>query len=275
MKSTSVFSIALLVAGAAVATPVNVISPSCLAVMPVVSSNSEVVISVPWVECGASSTNCISVTNFVLTAGLKKCSDEYSSDGDELRWYDDDQHPHTWIVGHNGSWEEITTSYNDVVYPGISPTAQILKQGQALILTRHSPTNTDGTAKTFYLAGQVGTNATVRSTIPGAGYTLVAPPANIVLSPADLTNTTYVACVSGGYAHGDRIYIESNNGVRRFFKYDGRDPSKYPTGGSWGSSSNTLKIDIGRGFWYYRTSNDALTLEWKSATVPHVSYEEE
>lgn len=271
MKSTSVFSVALFVAGVAVAAPVNVTSPSCLAVMPVVSSNSEVVISIPWVECGASSTNCISVTNFVLAANLTAGAN--LSNSDTLRWYGDSSSPQGfWYLKNDTSpahWKPMTDS---ATLDEVSATLPVLRQGQALILTRKSPTNELGVAKTFYLAGQVGTNTTVRSTIPGKGYTLVAPPANIVLSPADLTNTTYVACVSGKYAHGDRIYIESNNGVRRFFKYDGRDPSKYPTGGSWGSSSNTLKIDIGRGFWYYRTSDDALTLEWKSATVPHVSY---
>ena len=259
MKRFSLFASAVLVAGASFAASVDVTDTLCLGVIPVTSSNSEVVISVPWVEVGASSTNCISVTNFVLATGLTAGGLET---GDKLIWYGGEASPKSWYL-KTGSPLPFWKACTDGSVDAPNPDFPAIKQGQALILTRHSPTNTDGTAKTFYLVGQVGTNTTVRTTVAANGYTLVAPPAK---QQINFNNTDHVAAVSGAYAKGDTIYVEVVNGIRRMLKYDGEKwlPSWTPR------TVENATIDVGRGFWYYRKGDSSLTLEWKSGIVPHM-----
>ena len=140
-----------------------------------------------------------------------------------------------------------------------------MRQLSSLILSRHSPTNTDGTAKTFYLVGQVSTNATVKTTVVRARnsntptFTLVAPPItaeSIDLNGADVT--------ASSFSEGDRIYLGVSSGVRAYYEYDG---TKWAP--NWNPSASAV-VYRGQGFWYSRKATTDLTITWNS--VPYVSY---
>ena len=266
----AVFSASILVAGVAFAGVTDVVGDYVIGVMPVsADGKKEVVLSVPWVEEGGLSDG-IAVTNLVKTAGL--------SEGDTLTWYNTSSGKfQCWRVaagtGGTNYWEgvEVTGEAGSSQTP---PTDAALKQGQAIVLTRDE-TETDNR---IYVVGQVGTNATVTTTLPSHDgsadkWYLLAPPVGLT-STVDF-NTC--ASVAGGWVScvGDEITIDvASTGLP--VKYSCADlgaeaePRYVWTSSKYGSS-HAATIPAGRGFWYKRAkaNQDALTITW--AGVPHVS----
>ena len=260
MKVNSLFAV-LLLAGSTFASAVNVVSPACLAVMPVDSTQNPIIIAVPWVQSGASSTNTISITNFVLTANLTAMSGSDAATGDLLQWYDvANKEYKSWVVKNDGGgsasyWDPVQVVASDGSgSKGTNTTAQILKQGDALMLTRRNPT----TSKPVYLVGQVGTNETVEVSITPAAdastpsYTLIAPP----YAESDKVDIASVlSASSGSFSPGDMLILSGSGSGATW------------NGSAWAGAST---IRRGRGVWYKRVGTSALTIQWSS--VPKVTY---
>ncbi len=266
--SVSVFATGLVFAGTTEVTDDYVIG-----VMPVsVPSRTQVVLSIPWVQQGTGAD--IAVSNVVKTAGLTAGTDE-NGEGDVLSWYDTEQGKfQSWrLVKRNGTnyWTAASTTGGGSL-DAIDAAASKLKQGQAIVLS----TTTNTPFSSFYVIGQVGTNATVRTTIAGAGsssakYTLLAPPGALdraldLNSEADfhIINGTIEATATTDTVAKDAIVTDVVNSAPVTYVYCN---SKWRPTYNLTSDSVPAKVPAGCGFWYKRVGAGDLTVEWPAATI--------
>ena len=273
------FASGLLVAGLAFAGTTTITNDYILGVMPVTATGKpQVILSIPWVAEGGV-TNAIAVTNLVKTAGLDV--------GDELAWYDTDKGKYmSWRVGSSvggvSYWEPVTDVSDDSISIAV-PEGMALKQGQALLLQRAHSNNV------VYVVGQVGTNATITTTIKGASnestptYTLLAPPGALgralnLNAYTEGQETKYDLTITGdifatvGNNIGDMIVSEAYKGLTVIYLYNSTYNKWYPSylkesaiGAYTGS-----KIPAGRGFWYKRVGTADLTVSWPAPVVAPV-----
>ncbi len=261
MKTKTVFAASLLLTGAAFAEATTVDSSYVLGVMPVTANGkSQVILSIPWVAEGG--TNTIAVTNLVKTAGLSAGTENYT--GDTLTWYNTAEGKYNqWIVtaGANNVlyWAPVTSVRNDSMYDVPSDNAA-LSQGQAVVLTRKSTSNP------IYVIGQVGTNATISTTISANSWQLLAPPS---ASTSEVDFNT-VASVHGksdwADCVGDEITVDGANGLYKTYKCvdlgESKTTGRYVWTTSMFAASHKAMIPAGRGFWYQRKGNSDVTITW-------------
>ena len=249
MKAKSIFAATLLVAGAAFADSTEVETSYVVGVLPVSATGiytNQVAVSIPWVDEGTGSD--IGITNLVKTAGLPADV--------QLHWFNSTtgyfQH---WTVSNN-QWVPVkdVTSYS--VSESASDVKQ-LKQGGAVLLS----TATGTLPSKIYVVGQVGTNATVTTTVAADSTTLIAPP-QVSTTDYDLNSIGWDWSKVGpsdviivGYAAGFPISY-TNNAVNAW----------YP---AYKSTSGATTIKAGKGFWYKHVGPE-MTITW---TAPSVSAE--
>lgn len=257
MKTKTVFAASLLLASGAFAdaTPYEY-TTDVIGVMPITLDQSETIVAVPWVGGGANGE--VSVTNLVKTAGLNT--------GDTLIWYNTDKKAYvTWRLGevkNDVSYWEATTSATDNNSTSTGADAPALKQGQAVIVKRVSPSSDTK----IYVIGEVGSSSTPLIDI-NPGYNLIAPPST---SETDLNANTFNW---SGVVAGDMIYVntrgDNNKDSLKVYTYE-KD--------KWGETTyanrewrheETAVIPAGQGFYYYRAGNAKLTINWSN--VPAVT----
>lgn len=272
----SIFSTSILATGLVFAGTTEVTNDYVIGVMPVtVPERTQIILSVPWVQEGTGGD--IAVSNVVKTAGLTAGTEE--AGGDVLSWYDTTELKYqSWrLVARDGTnyWKAVTTVNvgDDDTMAAVDPATSMLKQGQAIVLT--TTTNTPfSSSKPFYVVGQVGTNATITTTIMGVGsesapkYTLLAPPGALgralnLNDTADFKVTgTIVATTSSDKVAQDAIITDVYNGaVLMYVYYDG---SWRPT---YNLNSTSAKVPAGCGFWYKRVGSGSLNVEWPARSV--------
>ena len=138
-------------------------------------------------------------------------------------------------------------------------------RGSAIILHRHSPTNTDGSAKTFYLFGQVGTNSTVSTTIAAGETALIAPP-RYVEGGVDILNSNNAEFTAN---NGDKILVRrETKGAPREYTFNGTDWTFCPPPTYANTTTNSIVIPCGLGAWYKATSG--VTITWKGVPTKTV-----
>lgn len=272
----SILVASLLVAGAAIADSTEITCDNVLGVLPVsVPSNKvEIILSVPWVEPGGNS-DAVAVSNLVKTAGLST-----GKDGFKLDWYDIGNTNFNFFVldERNGTnyWDEASGENR------INPDECAIRQGEALMLTIPVIENPPLT-NTFYIVGQVGTNVTVTTTIPGATvtdggsktnatWTLLAPP-NASMSALPLNELFATENIEGVINQKDEIVTDSYGvQVLRYVR-----TSEVVEGGLYTSGNarwtvearinGNANVPAGRGFWYKRCAPTDLKIKWSPPSV--------
>ena len=251
----SVFCATLLVAGLSYAGTTEVANDYVVGVLPVTTnqtSKTSVILSIPWVQEGGG-VDAIAVTNLIKTAGLDV--------NDKLTWYDTSTGKYQrWQVVSGADdvkyWNPVT-----VVAPAESystPAADAaLTQGQAIVLNRASTTNT------IFIVGQVGTNATVSTTVAASGYTLLAPP--VVSGDDGFVDFNTVASDGNNWAscEGDVITVAVGKTFTCRNVGTNAEPS-YKWVGSKYDAVYKAPIPVGQGVGYERNGNTSVTITWSN-----------
>lgn len=253
----SIFVASLLIAGVAIADSTDITCDNVLGVLPVnVPSNRlEVILSVPWVQPGGGDT--IAVSNFVKTAGLDAGVDPATLSSTTLSWYSlDDGDFRSWYLNDEHEWRRTDSTETP------DPTKACVKQGEAIILAFTNATTAASTI--VYLVGQVGTNGTITTTIPGAQdstptYTLVAPPCGRTTA-IDMNDLVFEAGFNTIDA-GDEITTDIVNGLpARYVRKNNRWVFSY-------NNASSTMIPAGRGFWYKRCGATDLHIKWDAPSL--------
>ena len=275
----SILVASLLVAGVAIADSTEITCDNVLGVLPVsVPSNKvEIILSVPWVEPGGNS-DTVAVSNLVKTAGLRT-----GQNGFKLDWYDiGNTNFNSFVLGESNG-----TNYWDEASGGpVKPEDCVIKQGEALMLTIPTVENPPLT-NTFYIVGQVGTNATITTTITGATvtetdagiktnatWTLLAPP-NASTTAIPLNELFAAENIEGEINQKDEIVTDSYGvQVLRYVRTSNTFDAEigiYPTGNErWtveARINGNANVPAGRGFWYKRCAPTDLKIKWSPPRV--------
>jgi len=243
------FSIAIL--AAAVATAEDISSSNVLGLLPVTSSARRTIVSVPWCAMSATDNESIQASNIVKTANLTV--------NDTLHVYSGSAF-NTWKLAEGADgvlyWQSVKqVSEAGTVTETPSSANQQVARGTAILLVRQNATNENGTAKTFYLYGQVGSGA-VTSEITSRGTS--AEPAYSLVAPSSVTNVNLCATgVCSSIAEGDEIQIPNNKGAAIQFMYTNSVWKTYTySEGSWSwIAVDPITVKPGKGFWYISKSN--------------------
>jgi len=265
----SVFCASILAAGFAFADSTEITCDNVLGVMPISITNTQLILSVPWVQPGGG--DAIAVSNFVKTAGLTAEDGTYN--GDTLTWYDGSTGEYNvWSLVSDASgtnrWQAVDMVGNDNVI-NVNPTNAVLKQGNAVVLTRASSN------ETVYVIGQVGTNSTITTTVAANAISLIAPPGSLdgVFEVNHATKgIKYVegAPVPSTYDEGKNritevgdLLIRENVGglTASFVYYNGTWRPSYDI------SEENVVVPAGCGIWYKRKANTPMTISWSAKTV--------
>ena len=249
----SFLAASLLIAGIAIADTTTVDTEYVLGVLPVnATGKQQVILSIPWVAEGTGEN--VAVSNLVKTAGLP------TGEGVTiLKWYKTSGGGYaTWTLA-DGQWAEAS---------GVDSASRELPQGDAIVLS-----TTGNALSTVYVIGQVGTNSTVRTTIPaGDGskdvWVLVAPPCALT-SSFDFNS---YASAQGGWAQceGDEIIVDAKNGLVKKYTCSNvgtNEEPDYKWVTSIFASSYEATIPGGCGVWYRRiaaNAGSAVTIIWSS-----------
>lgn len=259
------FTVAILAASVCAADEIT--SSNVLGILPVTSSAKRTIVSVPWCAMSATDNAAIQVSNVVKTANLTA--------GDMLHYVNNDGSYLSWRLA-NGTgdvkfWESVIIATDGAV--SVSPSAhnQTVARGNCIVLIRQSPTNENGSAKTFYLYGQVGTSATVETIVvkgssESPAYTLIAAPTAAAWSVNDITWS--------GVDANDMICIMLENGFQKFLtfkdaKWGSLEPvfdevNKIKTGETW--TEYKTSIPAGHGVWYVSYGGEP-TITWSNVPV--------
>jgi len=241
---TSVFSVSLLVAGLAFGGSTEITNDYVIGAMPlsVAANREEVVISIPWIEPGASADG-VAVTNLVKTAGLVE--------DDDLYWYDSSSGNYkVWTVVSNTETHVQYWAPKQIVGESDScvaaPDGKTLARGQALILKRNSETKP---AITLYVVGGDGTGVAKTTMTMAAGtpsapaYTLFAPPAVAATAVNGLTWTIS----SADDVKNDYILLEDGSQLK--YRNNAWTKIWYNDAGSK-QTDPAPSIPMGSGAWY-------------------------
>jgi len=217
-------------------------SAQVFGMLPITSSASDVIVSVPWTSPSNTETNLISVAEIIKTANL--------TEGDWIR---------VWNAGTTNNkfkvWN-LTRDPNGVLVwePGTvvdakgqtasgQSEATFLERGEALILHRQNP-GTSAAPNTFYVYGQYKTGVSSVTVAQGTtntpAYTLVAPPGT---TATDLNDTTQVEW-SGNLG-------DPKNGGENIITDVGLYYRKPSLDNKWGTAKGAMPaIEPGKGAWY-------------------------
>lgn len=262
----SIFAVSLFVAGLAFAGTTTITNDYIIGVMPVSITNTQVILSVPWVQPGGG--DAIAVSNFVKTAGL--------TDNDTLTWYDGSAKKYNiWSLDATSAgtnyWQSVPTVEENSIY-AVDPANAVLKQGNAVVLNRASSN------ETVYVIGQVGTNSTITTTIAASAVSLIAPPGSLNGVFDVNKDITYVdgepeASVCDLDKNrissvGDLLIRENVGGLTvSFIYYKAPEGDKGYWRPSYDISETRVVVPAGCGIWYKRKADTTMTIEWSAMAV--------
>lgn len=262
------FTVAILAASVCAADEIT--SSNVLGILPVTSSAKRTIVSVPWCAMSATDNAAIQVSNVVKTANLTA--------GDMLHFVNSDGSYLSWRLANGAGDVKFWESVNIATEGGftVSPNAhdQTVARGNCIVLIRQYP-GTKAEPNTFYLYGQVGTSASVETTVVAGtsespAYTLIAAPTAAAWKVNDITWSKV--------GENDSICIMLENGFQKFLTpqyaadkwtwgemvpvYDEVKHKK--TGETW--SAYTTAIPAGQGAWYISQGGEP-TITWSGVPV--------
>ena len=258
-----VLSVAVFAASVCFADEIS--SCNVLGILPVTSSARRTIVAVPWCAMSAADDAAIQVSNLVKTANLAA--------GDLLHYVNSDGKYNTWRLAEGTGGVKYWASVNEAGEQqlGASPASDVttVSRGNAIVLIRNGADLT----KPFYLYGQVGTAATVSSTIASGSasapaYTLIAPP-----KPGawNVNSATWA-----DVGENDRIFVYGNGGITIELVWNGgkwcylKDVFKEVGGQKIRTGVEKVAyeddISAGQGAWYVSYGGSP-TLTWSE--VPH------
>ena len=252
------FSVAILAASVCAADEIT--SSNVLGILPITSSAKRTIVAVPWCAMSATDNAAIQVSNVVKTANLTV--------GDMLHYVNSSGSYLSWRLA-NGTdgvkfWESVTIA-NEGGEVTVSQSAhdQTVARGNCIVLIRQNP----GNPGTFYLYGQVGTNATVQTAVVAG--TTEAPAYTLVASPKPAAWGVNDATIDWGVVgENDCLYVSGNNGwntklVWSNSKWCYREYTIGGDGAITGSelTAYDLPIPAGQGVWYVSYGGSP-TIKW-------------
>lgn len=257
------FSVAILAASVCAADEIT--SSNVLGLLPVTSSAKRTIVSVPWCAMSATDNAAIQVSNLVKTANL--------SVGDMLHYVNKDGSYLSWRLANGAGdvkfWESVVIAKESEVSASPAAHDQTVARGNCIVLIRQNP-GTKAAPATFYLYGQVGTSASVetsvvKGTAETPAYTLIGAPTAAAWNINDVSWENV--------SEGDMISITLNNGFQKTLipqlesevckwgsmvsKYD--DETKMKTGEEW--EIYNPQIPAGQGAWYISHGGNP-TINW-------------
>ena len=198
MKLRTLFSLgaAVCVASASAAT---LDSPNTYGILALNdTTSSDLMISVPWVDCANASQNTF-VSNVVKTTNLAA--------GDYLILKEGSTY-YSWKLTGTAPdlhWTAMSVTTSDGVTTSEDASGKRIARGMALWLHRATPS----TSSPIYLFGQYST-AAATTTITAGSTTMIANPGHAAKNPNSFTWT------SGGPASGDKILVNVPGGYRTY-----------------------------------------------------------
>ncbi|MBQ5530935.1 MAG: hypothetical protein IIT98_02900 [Kiritimatiellae bacterium] len=251
-RKTIVTAVAMLACGAALAA---VETTNTLCRIKIASSSKETILSIPLITVGTdgSASPTIDVTKYVLTDGLQN--------GDKL------------LLKHDGVWE--TWKFDGTAWSGgktvsgdtVTTSSSTLPLGDCICLIRSNPSST------IYLYGELPTNSAKVQTASKGVWTMLG---NVKPVSVELSGFTEKCTVKP--AAGDIIYLANSGATKQYTYKDSKwqyqdwsnpqettvvilgTPHTVKTA-SWVDGS-TDKIPAGAGFWYVRSADSALSVNW-------------
>ncbi len=216
------------------------------------TSSSDLVISVPWVDCEDSSLNTL-VSNVVkttnLTAGdyiIRKSGSTYQS----------------WVLAGESSalyWKPQVIADLGVTTTTDGADTARMARGDALWLHRQAPS----TSSPIYLFGQYSSEA-ASTTLSAGVMTLVASPSATALSLSDINSKFSPAKGDILITIGSSSKTYTYSGSAWTYKVEGDTGFTLPGGASatavTTATLSSLSIPAGSGFWYKAKS--AKTVNW-------------
>ena len=258
------FSVAILAASVCAADEIT--SSNVLGILPVTSSAKRTIVAVPWCAMSATDDAAIQVSNVVKTANLTA--------GDMLHYVNSNGSYLSWRLANGAGdvkyWESVNIATEGDV--SVSPSAhnQPVSRGNCIVLIRQDP-GTKASPKTFYLYGQVGTSASVETSVAAGttespAYTLIAAPTAAAWSVNGISWSDV--------GENDMICIMLENGFQKFLtfrnaKWGSMEPTydevnKIKIGETW--TEYTTSIPAGLGAWYISQGGDP-TITWSGVPV--------
>lgn len=264
MKLRTLFSLgaAVCVASASAAT---LDSPNTYGILALPdNTSSDLIISVPWVDCANASQNTF-VSNVVKTTNLAA--------GDYLILKDGSTY-NSWVLtgtAPNLHWAPQTVTTSDGVTTSPAASGTRIARGMALWLHRATPS----TSTPIYLFGQYST-AAATTTITAGQTTMVANPGTSDLLISAITSKF----TEGAPANGDKVMVNTATGYKTYTYSGSKSAWTYKTSaasselpalpGSLGQSAGIATtatvtdsdvIPAGKGFWY-QSKTGAGTITW-------------
>ncbi len=267
MKLRTLFSLGAVVGitASAAASAATLDSPNTYGILALPdNTSSDLIISVPWVDCANASQNTF-VSNVVKTTNLAA--------GDYLILKDGSTY-NSWVLtgtAPNLHWTPVSYASTDDPGPGVNTSddasGKRIARGMALWLHRATPS----TSTPIYLFGQYST-AAATTTITAGQTTMVANPGTSDLLISAITSKF----TEGAPANGDKVMVNTATGYKTY-TYNGSAWTHKTTSASSlptlpGSSQQTAgvatsvavttnSIPAGKGFWY-QSKTGAGTITW-------------
>lgn len=254
------FFVAILTVSVCVANEIT--SSNVLGILPVTSSAKRTIVAVPWCAMSATDDTAIQVSNLVKTANLTV--------NDLLHYVNSNGNYLSWRLANGAGDVKYWESVNIATEGGftVSPNAhdQAVARGNCIVLIRQYP-GTKENPNTFYLYGQVGTSASVETSVVAGtaetpAYTLIGAPTAAAWSVND-------AGISWGEVGSkDCLFVPGNNGWNtRLVWSDSKWCCQQLVIGDDGAITGstlrpyTMPIPAGRGVWYV-SYGGAPTIRW-------------
>lgn len=262
------FSVAILAASVCAADEIT--SSNVLGLLPVTSSAKRTIVSVPWCAMSAIDNAAIQVSNLVKTANLTV--------DDMLHYVNNDGSYLSWRLANGAGdvkfWESVVIAKESEVSASPAAYDQTVARGNCIVLIRQNP-GTKVAPATFYLYGQVGTGASVETSVAAGttgspAYTLIGAPTAAAWKVNDIVWTDV--------DEKDMICIMLENGFQKMLTpkvdeekvtwgemvpvYDTERHKK--TGETWSAYDGS--IAAGQGVWYVSCGGYP-TIRWSAVSV--------
>lgn len=277
MKKSAIAFAFVLSAAAAMAETTTATSANVFGVLRVDSKAAKTIVAVPWEKTDVNG-GAIDVASVVKTANLTAGDKIFVYDGRESTSASESKSRYnTWILteGEGGVlyWANSAKQViaNGEVDKAPDAAEANIARGTAFILERENPTNSDGSAKPFYLFGQVAASKGSYTVVAGSNH---YPCFNLIAAPATAGQRLNSLDWDGSKINAlDSICIPSADGSFQTvlqwkdgkWKYQGFDKgaSGLPPGvapaKTWIEYTGT--IPAGTGIWYV-SKGGTPTLNW-------------
>ncbi len=258
------FFVAILTGSVCVANEIT--SSNVLGILPVTSSAKRTIVAVPWCAMSATDNAAIQVSNVVKTANLTV--------GDMLHYVNGNGNYLSWRLANGAGDVKYWESVNIATEGGftVSPNAhdQAVSRGNCIVLIRQYP-GTKENPNTFYLYGQVGTSASVETSVVAGtaetpAYTLIGAPTAADWSVNGITWS--------GVGENDMICITLENGFQKFLTFKNEkwgsmepaydDVNKIQISDEW--TEYSASIPAGHGAWYV-SKGGSPKITWSAISV--------